>query len=101
MSVRLSRQSLEYLTFPLAISPVDPMTLSHEVAIIDELAQPQSTDWFGVNFIVDRVYVLVRASLDADPGGDITLTVGRWRVWWRALSNPEYPVRQVGVVQVV
>lgn len=99
MSVRLARQTLEYVLFPLDTSPVDASGLTHEAAIVDELAQPSG--WTAVSWADGFIQVLVSASLDATPGGDFTLAVGRWRVWWRAPSNPEFPVRQVGVIQVV
>lgn len=99
MSVRLARQTLEYVLFPLDTAPVDPSILTHEVAVVPELDQPSG--WVGVSWVGGYVQTLVSASAEAPPGGDFTLDVGRWRVWWRAPSNPEFPVRQVGVIQVV
>jgi hypothetical protein len=69
------------------------------VAIVDEFAHPSA--WQNATYQDGEVRVLVRASLDAPAGGLFTLDVGRWRVWWKASSNPEYPVRQVGIVSVV
>lgn len=99
MSVRLPRTSLEYVTFPITTSPVDPSSLTHEVSVVGEYDQPSG--WAPASYLDGRVHLLVRASLDAAPGGDVTLDVGRWRVWWRSSSVPEVPVRQVGIVQVV
>lgn len=100
MSVRLSRQTREYVRFDLDAAPVDPSTLTHEVAIVDDLDQPSG--WVVCTYADGQVQALIRASLEAPSGGeDFTLDIGRWRVWWRAPSNPEFPVRQVGVIQVV
>jgi hypothetical protein len=87
--------------FSVTSSPVDAAALSHQVAIIDEFEHPLVTDWFSGTWVDDEVQVLVRASADAPAGGDIELDVGRWRVWWKASANPEYPARQVGIVSVV
>lgn len=99
MPLTLARQTLEYVTFPLASSVVDPSTLSHEVAIVGTTSQPSG--WVPGDYVDDEVQVLVRASPDAPAGGVITLSVGRWRIWWRAAANPEFPVRQVGILNVV
>lgn len=101
MSACLPRESLEYVLFPITTSPVDPATLSHEVALVGEFEYPEALDWIAASYIDDQVAVLVRASTDAPAGGDITLAIGRWRIWWRALASPEFPVRQVGIVSVV
>ena len=101
MRVTLPRETLEYLAFPITTSPVDAASLSHQVAIIDEFAHPVSGDWFAGTYTNAEVQVLVRASEDAPAGGDVELAVGRWRVWWRADANPEFPARQVGIVSVV
>ncbi len=101
MSVTLPRESLEYLSFPITTSPVDASSLSHEVAIIDEFAHPVDADWETGTWADDEVQVLVRASPDAPVGGIFELDVGRWRVWWKADANPEFPARQVGIVSVV
>jgi hypothetical protein len=87
--------------FAVSSSPVDAASLSHQVAIIDEFAHPATLDWFAGSYVDDEVQVLVRASADAPAGGDIELDVGRWRVWWKASANPEYPARQVGIISVV
>lgn len=101
MSVEIHRDSLEYVTFPLDTSPIDPALLVHEVAIIDPLADPDTTDWVPVTYADDLVQVLVRASPSAASNGeDFTLEVGRWRLWWRAQANPEYPTRNIGLVFV-
>lgn len=101
MKVILPRQSLEIVSFPVSTAPVDPSTLTHQVAVIDYAAQPIPGDWFNAPYVDPNVEVLIRSSDLAAAGGLVTLAVGRWRVWWRASSNPEFPVRQVGVVTVV
>lgn len=104
MSIEIHRDSLEYITFPLDTSPVDPATLTHEVAIIDPRADPSEgppSDWVAVDYEDGMVHALVRASTTAESNGeDFTLDVGRWRVWWRTQGNPEYPVRNIGVLFV-
>lgn len=105
MSQVLDRQTLEFVRFPVVTAPVDPATLTHEVAVVDEFAQLPSV-WVTVPYVNDAVEMLVRASLDAPdtvpPGGaDFTLAQGRWRVWWKTDSDPEYPVRRVGIIEVV
>jgi hypothetical protein len=101
VSVEIHRDSLEYVTFPLDTSPVDPTTLTHEVAIIDPRADPEPLDWVAVDYSDGLVHVLVRASLTADSNGEhFTLDVGRWRAWWRAQANPEYPTRNIGLLYV-
>ena len=99
MKVILPRQSLEFVSFPISTAPVDPASLTHEVAITEIDEQPSV--WETVTFADGLVQVLIRASTEAAAGGDFTLDVGRWRLWWRASSNPEFPVRPVGVVTVV
>lgn len=99
MSIVLPRQSLEVVSFPLSTSPVDPDTLDHEISVAAYDTQP--SDWVSAAFSEGKVRVLVRASDEAAAGGDVTLAVGVWRLWWRAASNPEFPVRQVGVLRVV
>lgn len=102
MSVTLPRETLEHIMFSVTSSPVPASSLTHQVAIIDEFDQPvDPTDWFTAAFVDEEVQVLVRASSVAPAGGDIELAVGRWRVWWRADSNPEFPARQVGILSVV
>lgn len=104
MSVEIHRDSLEYVTFPLDTTPVDPTTLTHEVAIIDPRADPSDgppSDWVAVDYSDGLVHVLVRASPTADSNGEhFTLAVGRWRAWWRAQANPEYPTRNIGLIFV-
>jgi hypothetical protein len=87
--------------FAVTTSPVDAASLVHQVAIIGEYEHPETLDWFTGVYVSDEVQVLVRASTDAPAGGQITLDVGRWRVWWKSDANPEYPARQVGIVSVV
>lgn len=99
MSVSIPRESLEYVLFPLTTAPVDPASLTHEVAFVGEYDQPSG--WQTAAYTDGEVRVLVSASPAAPAGGIFTLDVGRWRLWWKSSSNPEYPVRQVGVVQVV
>jgi hypothetical protein len=101
LSVEIHRDSLEYVTFPLDTTPVDPTTLTHEVAVIDPRTDPEPPDWVAVDYSDGLVHVLVRASPTADSNGeDVTLDVGRWRVWWRAQANPEYPTRNIGLLYV-
>jgi len=53
-------------------------------------------------YFLDQVTILVQASPEAPSGGeDITLDVGRWRLWWKPDANPEMPVRMVGILSVV
>lgn len=87
--------------FSVTSSPVPAASLTHQVAIIDEYAHPDTLDWFSGTFVDDEVQVLVRASDEAPAGGDVELAVGRWRVWWRSDANPEFPARQVGIISVV
>jgi hypothetical protein len=104
LSVEIHRDSLEYVTFPLDTTPVDPTTLTHEVAVIDAREDPTDappSDWVPVLYEDGLVHILVRASLTAASNGeDVTLDVGRWRVWWRAQANPEYPTRNIGLLYV-
>ena len=101
MSVEIHRDSLEYVSFPLDTTPVDPALLTHEVAVIDPLDDPINTDWVTVTYGDDQVQILVRASVTAASNGEnVTLSVGRWRVWWRAQANPEYPTRNIGLIYV-
>lgn len=99
MSVELPQESLEYILFPVDTSPVDPTTLIHQISMTGEFSHP--TTWVTVPYVGNDVRVLVRASILAEPGGDVTLSVGRWRLWWRTDANPEEPVRQVGIISVV
>jgi hypothetical protein len=101
MKIILPRQSLEIVSFPISTAPVDPATLTHQVAVVPPDTQPVGGDWFNAPFVDPNVEVLIRASTTAAAGGLVTLAVGRWRMWWRASSNPEFPVRQVGIVTVV
>jgi hypothetical protein len=99
MSAVLHRESLEYVLFPLTIAPVDPATLNHEVAVVGEFDQPAG--WVAASYVDGNIRFLVRASSSAPAGGVVTLDLGRWRVWWRTTSNPEEPVRWVGIISVV
>lgn len=94
--MRIPRHSLEHIMFPLSTTPTDPSTLTHEVAVVPVTAQPAEPDWHPADYDGGNVLLLVRASTDAPAGGTVTLSPGRWSVWWRAQSTPEYPARLVG-----
>lgn len=98
-TLRISRYSLEYVFVPVSGTDEIP-GLSHQVAIV-ETRKPVDT-WHNATWDTDEaaVRILVRASADAPAGGDITLDVGRWDVYWRAEANPEHPARFVGSIAV-
>lgn len=100
--MRVPRHSLEYVFVDVTASPTAAADLDHEIAIVAEGTQPGASDWKTATWDATETAakLLVRMSTDADTGGSVTLSVGRWDVWWRTDSTPEYPARKAGVLTV-
>lgn len=103
--MRLSKYSLEYVFVPVeGPTTVTLSGLSHEIAVVAEGTDVESGDWKAATWDADEEQprILVRASTSAPTGSpDVTLSAGRFDVWWRATSNPEVPARHAGTIEVV
>lgn len=97
-----SRHSLEYVLIPNLAGSDELASLTHEIAVVAEGTEPGASDWKAGTWDATEsaAKLLVRMSTSAQTGGAVTLSVGRWDVFWRASSTPEYPARFCGTIRV-
>ena len=104
--IPLSSLSLEYVRVPVTATAngnaVNPTGDTVKMAFLQGVStQPQVSDWQTASWDTPTGTGTYFAQCLVGPSGTITLTAGTWYVWIQITDNPEIPVRQVGVLQVV
>ncbi len=104
--VPISALSLEYIRVPVMATvngqAANPTTDVVKMAFLQGLStQPSVGDWKTASWDTGNGTGQYFAQCLVGPAGAVTLTAGTWYVWIQISDNPEIPVRQVGVLQVV
>lgn len=104
--IPLSSLSLEYVRVPVSATvngaAINPTADTVKMAFLSGAStQPQVSDWKSASWDSVSANGTYFAQCLVGPGGATTLSAGTYYVWIQITDNPEVPVRQVGVLQVV
>lgn len=62
---------------------------------------PASTDWHPGTWQTDPGSTYWAQCLVGPANGGVVLAVGSYGIWLKIVDNPEVPVKQVGILQIV
>jgi hypothetical protein len=101
----LSVLSTEYVLIPVQALvdgvATDPTIYPVQFAFTAIGVDPSGLDWVDAGWQGGTTNGLYIAQCLVGPAGTITLTPGLWAIWIKVTSNPEIPVMQPGLLQIV
>lgn len=100
-----SALSTELVQIKVAVTvngaPYNPSSDVVAMAFMPSGTNPTTSDWKTGSWQTDPGPTYWAQCLVGPANGGVVLAVGSYVVWLKIVDNPEVPVRQVGILQIV